>query len=121
MATWQEHQAKAQDNEIFGAGLSLDDQAGIEWATTSFFYSSLHYIEAFLAKLPVSPPHHNHKTRNAAVASNTDLRTIWAEYQDLTNLSQDARYRCKAMTKQKFKDRYCPALATVKAHIMGLL
>ena len=87
MISWQEHLAKARRNESLLEDLSNLPTRYTEWEVTVMFYSALHFVSAFLATLGEHPE--NHHQRKKLVAQ---LTRIAAEYEDLREASNEARY-----------------------------
>lgn len=90
----EEHKNKAVENEALSASLP-DTTSGIEWAITVQFYAALHYIAAYLA---MEGQHYaSHGTRLRAIEKHPVLSVIYDDYQDLYNISRDARYECMGL------------------------
>ncbi len=87
--TKDEHKNKAIENEQFSLTLPTTT-CGVEWAITAVFYAAVHYVEAYFALSDVS--YNNHPSRNTAVKKDAVLCSISDEYENLYNLSRDARY-----------------------------
>ena len=87
----EQHNKKASENENFAVTLS-DSTAGIEWAIVAYFYAALHYVAAYFSLS--GRFHASHGTRLRDISKDPVLVTIYDEYQELYNLSRDARYEC---------------------------
>ena len=90
MPSTQSHLDQARRNVEF---LSTIDRTRFpDWAIVVLFYVALHYIDAALASQmpPVHPD--RHQSRDNAVASSTQLLSIYDEYRKLKTDSFNARY-----------------------------
>jgi hypothetical protein len=119
MPTQQEHLAKAERNAAFAKTLDLSDVAGIEWAMVSLFYSSLHYVEAYLVK--IGQPTKSHVSRDTRFRMDKHLKSIAYEYWDLKNFGYRARYEVPNFKASDVIDEAFPALDKVKATIQTIL
>lgn len=115
MPSRDEHLAQAKHNARFYG--SFDRSVFKDWAVTVLFYTSLHYIDAFLAhRANIHPV--KHKTRDNAVGTVAELKPIFGHYSALKNASFNARY----MPPTQFTDNHVVALenthlAKIKAAI----
>jgi hypothetical protein len=122
MATKQEHVAKADNNAAFALGLDLKSQVNVDWALTALFYSGLHYVEAYFAKIGALPhTHETHGKRTKLIVFDSKLKTVSNEYFELQNFSRQARYDCGTIKATKVTSEAAPALETIKKHIKGIL
>jgi hypothetical protein len=122
VASQTQHTEKADRNANFAVALDLSKQVNVEWAMTSLFYSSLHYVEAYCARVGFPDSVHNtHGKRDTLVGRDAVLRTIRNEYTDLKNFGLEARYECRAIPAKKVTDEAIPALNTIKSHIRQAL
>ena len=87
----EEHKKKAVETELFSSTLP-STTSGVEWAITAQFYAALHYVAAFFAL--TSQYHASHGTRLRAIEKHPILCNIYDDYQELYNISRDARYEC---------------------------
>ena len=88
MPTVQEHRLQAERNEELVAAITTLPERFPEWEVTALFYSALHYVDAFLVAQGLNPGNHHRRSTLAG-----ELTNIGTEYQDLFELSMDARYR----------------------------
>jgi len=86
-----DHKQKAIEIEQFASALPATN-CGVEWAITAHFYAALHYVAAYFASS--GQYHASHGTRLRDIKKHPILSTIYDEYQDLYNISRDARYEC---------------------------
>ena len=61
-----------------------------EWVVIAWFYSALHYVEAFL--VTKSAVYRNHDLRRAEMRRHEETRAILADYQQLHEAAGEARY-----------------------------
>jgi hypothetical protein len=85
-----DHIKQARHNAAFYG--AFDRTAYPDWAATVLFYASLHYIDAFLANLPVPQHPGRHDVRDGFVARLAELKPIAVHYFKLKNSSRNARY-----------------------------
>ncbi len=74
-----------EHNEGFAATVNKSHKDYRDWVVTAYFYSTLHYIEVYLATK--NPPIHSpdHRARDDEVESEPLLAHIFDEYNDLRN------------------------------------
>jgi hypothetical protein len=122
MATQQEHVAKADNNAAFAKSLDLKSQVNVDWALTALFYSGMHYVEAYLAKIQALPhTHDTHGKRDKFFVFDAKLKKVSHEYFDLKNFGLKARYDCRAIKASEVTKEAIPALETIKKHIQGII
>ena len=63
-----------------------------DWAITALFYTALHYIDAYLATLPLAVHPSNHGMRDNCMSRLPALRAIYNEYSFLKSHCHTARY-----------------------------
>jgi hypothetical protein len=113
-----EHLIRAEENEKLALGLSRKYGFCIDWAITMLFYSSLHWIDAYLAGKNLHPM--SHEIRDDEVGKNGSLTDIFADYRRLKDLSRSARYEIANHTEEKLNlARH--RLARIKNHVSLLL
>jgi hypothetical protein len=87
----RQHLDQARHNEGF---LSTIDRAKYsDWAVTTLFYSSLHYVDACLARRGVHPRLHD--ARENDLKDFHDLKELVYHYIMLRNASRRSRYDCR--------------------------
>lgn len=119
MPTLAEHIKKASENETFADGLDIATQASVNWKLIVMFYSSVHYVEAYLAK-HLNQHMRSHTTRDSTVAREANLRKIRNEYNHLKFYGYNARYEPDQFTKTDVKAAH-GYLARVKSTLKPLL
>ena len=86
---------------------------------TAYFYAALHLVDALIWHIERSDPE-DHSARHAYLRR-WYLAGISAEYRDLKNLSEDARYRLITFNKPKIQNQIVPLYAEIERHVMQLL
>ena len=119
MPNQKAHLEKAQHNEAFVKTFDLDATPFIGWAITGMFYSALHYMEAYFAKLGSHSP--DHRTRDSNIRRDGNLRNLFFAYSDLKNFSVNARYTNKQFTALDVRGTLQPHLDLVRKTINPLL
>jgi hypothetical protein len=118
MPSDQEHLYKAENNKKVADGLKRTGPTAIGWAITILFYSALHYIEAFNAKIG------SHFTKHPAlcryIEMSKDLSPISDQYNELKALSWNARYTAKRYDERHLKEAI-ESHEAVETHILNLL
>jgi hypothetical protein len=89
MSTSEQHHAKIIHNRAFTAHLETQSSFH-DWVIIGLFYTAVHQIERYLDGQGIHC--HSHAQRNGCISQFHDLRSIWPDYQDLLNMSRDARY-----------------------------
>ncbi|MEF8818850.1 MAG: hypothetical protein V5A31_10090 [Haloferacaceae archaeon] len=90
----QEHQQKAQENEELADSLEGDGdyQDADDWVLTMLFYTALHNVERKLAESNMHSGNHNERKHN--IKTEIDHRSLWQDYKELKDWSEQARYDC---------------------------
>ncbi len=123
MPLFDRHLAQAERNERFYNSLDIRTTEFLDWAITALFYSVLHYVDAYLAASmqPADSHPRNHVQRGLWIGRVSELNPIWAEYLELKNYSEDARYELIDFTPQQVSDFYNLRFKAVKEHVRNLL
>lgn len=111
----EQHRIKADRNQFFADSLDKSDETRESWAVTAAFYSALHYVEQFFVKY--GSPCANHEQRNEQFKGDVRINKAYTNYHFLSDLSHDARYKCKSLPKQAFEKLAKPQLDAVKKQI----
>lgn len=90
-----------------------------DWEIVVFFYSALHYVDAFLAKSDRHP--NGHPTRNKLVATTPELQSIYTKYINLYERSREARYTLLQFSQQYVLGLYTQDFRLVKEELRKLL
>lgn len=119
MASRQQHQQRALDNEQFSRSLSSGTQY-LDWAVVGLFYAALHFVEAYLDK--AAGQHiDTHVSREKFINVDRALKPVSKEYRELRQRCDDARYRLLPVTSGLVAGLIANEFAAVKAHITPLL
>jgi hypothetical protein len=121
MPSENEHLNKARNNRALAYALNpATGPNTCGWAITILFYSALHYVEAYHAKL--NPPQHyqNHNELKRVIVSNANLRAIADDYEDLFQFSWNARYGTAQYGEVQINEAK-QLQTTVQGHIDSLL
>lgn len=114
------HLAQAGKNERFYKTFDLATTEFLDWAVTGLFYSALHYIDAYLARVKdYHPPEHKPRTR--LVATEAKLGIIYEDYRRLKDQSEAARYRVKKFKRKEVEDLESKRFKRVKHHLLACL
>jgi len=79
---------QAEQNERLARGLVLLSPQLMDWGVTACFYTALHLVDAYLARLGIHPE--NHAEREYWIQR--QLRPIRGDYQNLKRFSLRTRY-----------------------------
>ncbi len=112
----QEHLAQAVRNEQFVNAISNLESRFTEWEITALFYSSLHYISAFLATQGYEARSH-HERRNL-IAQHTNVAS---QYDNLFQHSLDARYELVSFTPEEVEVLKNDDFLKVKEEVASML
>lgn len=105
-------------NEQFGEVVLSQEKRFNSWAVTAFFYSALHWVDAYLATLGYHPP--RHVERDNFLHRESILRRIHSDYRHLKTDSVDARYNIRSFRDSEIQ-LLRVYLETIKAHLQGKL
>jgi hypothetical protein len=94
------HITKAEENETLSSTLA-DTVCGREWAITLSFYAAVHYVEAYFGMTGRSTALHFNRIKE--IKGDAKIGRIANAYEDLQNLSEDARYEIRNMTSAHLK------------------
>lgn len=122
MASKDAHLRQAAHNEELYSQLS--NTKFLDWAVTGIFYAALHYVDAYLATKNIDPKYAHpptHEVRTPLVATESNLKRIFPQYQWLKNRSEDARYRVKHFTQAEVKGLKENEFDIIRSHISKYL
>jgi hypothetical protein len=114
------HLAQAQKNERFYSTFDLSTTEFLDWAVITLFYSSLHYIDAYLAKAQNYHPL-THSKRTPLVAREFRLKVIYSDYRKLKDESEAARYQIKKFKLEEVGNLEKGQFERIKHHLLKLL
>ena len=105
MGTVQDHLDQARHNLDFLQ--SFDKEVFSDWTVTVCFYVAVHFANALIqTRKPMHPG--NHADRERELAGLNEWRLIYADYCELSNKSQKARYdgyRFNSDRRQRLQNR----------------
>ncbi len=119
MPTRDEHVRKAQENQAFNDEFDSSTQARIDWKLVVYFYTAMHYVEAYLAKT-LGMHGRSHTTRDNYIAREAGLKQIGTEYMHLKYYGYNARYEPPQFNAQDVKDAE-GYLTALKAKLLPML
>ena len=122
MPSRDEHIRKAEHNKSFADSFNWDSTPFLDWVVTGFFYSALHYVDAYLATVNGGIHPHSHTGyggRDSYVGKH--LNQIYVDYRDLKQGSIDARYNMRNFTVDEVRNDILPLFDNIKNTISGLL
>ena len=79
----------------------------------------MHYVEAYLAGMGIHL--RSHTTRDSYLGRNSNLRPIYAEYQDLKYYGYNARYEVSRFTAGDVANEAVKDFEKIKSQITPLL
>jgi hypothetical protein len=106
---------------LANAGLArkLLDESYTSWAVVLAFYAALHWVEAYLARIPAHST--SHKTQDTALATFQDLMPIRSEYEALHTKADRARYNLGTFTASEVESLLAIELDTIRTHFGNLI
>jgi len=121
MPSKADHISKAEHNEKFASTLNSDGSYADyrDWVVTAYFYSAIHYVEAYLSTLSRHSP--DHRARDAVIGSDPDLQPIYSDYRRLKDDSTNARYSMWTPTPLDVANGVQPGHAAIKAHLLSII
>ncbi len=119
MPSRKEHISKAEHNEKFAKHFTLNTTPYLDWVVTAFFYSAVHYVEAFLAT--IAKHSSDHRVRDSNLRRTPQLNVIYVEYNNLKNDSINARYHMYPFRPTEISLTVIPNHKKVKTHILSVI
>jgi len=113
------HIQVAKHNEEFATSFDLKTTKFRDWAVTVYFYTALHYVEAYLDTQNFHSA--DHRTRDTAMARFAGTKPIFNDYSELKNHSINARYYGKRFSEDDVVKEVQPSFKAVKDHLTKLL
>jgi len=118
MPTLSDHVVIARRNETFCHYLLSEDKH-LDWVVTAFFYSAIHYVEAYLARAGTHSQFH--RTRDSSIARDVNIRPLYDDFNDLKNDSIQARYQGFVASRSDITSRIKPSLERIRERILSLI
>lgn len=100
MGNEQSHQDQAKHNKKFLEKINY--MSFLDWIVTVMFYTAIHYIDFFLARINVHP--HNHTRRGNEVGRRFN-ENFYNSFRNLEHYCYIARYEPNAWRQQIDKDK----------------
>lgn len=120
MASVDQHVARATRNQQFAEHFDLDTTEFRDWVVTGYFYSSLHWIDAYLTKINKKTDD-GHASRNTLTNTERELTGISRAYRKLFSYSQNARYELIDFSPQAIRQDVIPKVIQIRTCIEHLL
>jgi hypothetical protein len=117
--TRDEHVRKAEGNEAFADSIEPTNQARIDWKLVVFFYTAVHYVEAYVAKT-LGTHLRSHTTRDSYISKESNLKKVRVSYGHLKYYGYNARYELDGFTPNDVKDA-AGYLAQLKTELLPLV
>ena len=111
MPSKDEHLQKARHNEDFFESFDLISTPYLDWVITAIFYTSLHYLDAFLATQGIHPGSHSRRDTEVRLFLGT---SSYLDYRALKDDSQDARYRTRRFSAEEVEKGIKPTFQRIK-------
>jgi len=112
------HSRQSVHNREFIEFLDIGSTKYLDWVVTCIFYTAVHLIEGFLARLGAHPESHGHRCN--AMAGFAPLKPVFRDYSDLHWQSERSRYHCVAFDRDLVKTELMGKLARIEAQIQKL-
>jgi len=118
-----EHHNKAQHNARFANKVLCEGNLYLDWVATAYFYSALHYVDAYLATLNIHPVRHVSSDRITGRDTyvHRHIRNIYDDYRDLKYESNQSRYYLKSFNASEVVNDLKPLLDKIKSEVNSLL
>jgi len=120
MAAPAQHIERAKRNQQFAEHLDLGTTEFRDWIVVGYFYSALHWIDAYLVSIN-RPPGDNHGSRNTLTNTERELTPISRPYRLLYSYSRNVRYDLIDFSADRIRQDVIPKIHTVRSHLEQLL
>jgi hypothetical protein len=123
MPNLQEHLDKAQHNFDFLDSFDSNQRGNYRgWIVTVYFYTALHYVDAYLANKGYKEFNTHEERKNHIVIFQSDLKpSIYRKYRQLEDDSRNARYSTKQFTRKDVDEVRQKFFQPIKQRIENLL
>ena len=111
---------RAKRNQKFAEHFDLDKTDFRDWVVTGYFYSALHWIDAYLVR-ENKKQDPGHAFRNTQTNNDSNLTPISRSYRRLYSYSRNARYDLIDFTPQQIRGDVVPKAKEIRTHIEKLL
>ena len=113
--------SKAQKNSRFTRELQVSNIQSPEWVVVGAFYSAIHYVNAYLAKINPKFVPHDHKNRKFFVTTVKELKPISRSYLRLSDKAREARYTMVSFPLKFSQKRIDDDLTPIENHVRSLM
>jgi hypothetical protein len=117
LATEDQHLSQFEHNQAVAQRLALSTD--FDWAMTALFYAGLHLMQAYLVRIGVTAETHIQRERQILMIP--ELSPLMDAYRMLRDHSEDARYECRAFSREEFEAIRGGTFASVVTHVQSLL
>ncbi len=114
------HIDKAEHNERLAMAVRGMSPEFLDWVVTAYFYSALHYLEAYLAANPLEKHPSTHGERQDYMA-HAFSRKNYASFRYLKDKSETARYDTRSFSEQDIDANLIPRFESFKKEALSLL
>ena len=120
MSTPNEHIERAKRNQRFAEHFDLNKTEFLDWVVTGYFYSSLHWIDAYLVKTHKKTDD-GHSSRNTLTNTERPLNPISRPYRKLYSYSRNVRYELVAFSPDQIRKEVIPKVKQIREYMEELL
>lgn len=120
MPTSQQHIERAKRNQRFAEHLDLDTSEFRDWIVTGYFYSVLHWIDAYLVR-ENRKTEDGHAFRNTQTNNLKELTPISRAYRKLYSYSRNVRYELVDFTAEDIRRDVLPKVREIREYVERLL
>lgn len=120
MSTAPEHIERAKRNQRFAEHFDLDTTEFRDWVVTGYFYSALHWIDAYLVKVNKKTDD-GHSSRNTLTNTEKELNPISRPYRKLYSYSRNVRYELLEFSAESIRTDVIPKAKAVRDYLEKLL
>lgn len=120
MPTSEQHIDRARRNQKFAEHLDLDTTEFRDWVVTGYFYSTLHWIDAYLVR-EKKKTEDGHAFRNTQTNNLKELTPISRPYRKLYSYSRNVRYELVDFTAEQIRHDVLPKVKEIQEYMEGLL
>ncbi len=113
--------SKAQKNSRFTRELQASNIQSPEWVVVGAFYSAIHYVNAYLAKVNPKLVPNDHRNRKFFVTTVRELQPISRSYLRLSDKAREARYTMVSFNLRSSQELIDKDLTPIESHLLSLL
>jgi hypothetical protein len=120
LPTSHEHIERAKRNERFAEHFDLNTTEFRDWVVTGYFYSALHWIDAYLVR-ENKKTDEGHAFRNTQTNNLRELTAISRPYRKLYSYSRNVRYELVDFTAEQIRKDVVPKVKQIREYMERLL